>query len=178
MLSDTVGFIKKLPHQLVASFHATLEEALNADLLFVVVEGPNGEAVEHLRTVENVLEHLGADHIPRIFVINKMDRVDDMSVLTPIYAYGGTSCPISAKTGDGVDGLLCKVQEYLASYEQRVQILVPHAAGALHAEIRSAATVLSEFYTEEGCLMELQVSPTMLGRILAKGAIVSGSNPE
>ena len=171
LLSDTVGFIRKLPPELVASFHATLEEALNADLLFVVVEASNPEAVGHLREVESVLERLGADHIPRIYLLNKLDRIEDKSMLAPLYAYGGTAVPLSAHTGEGIDQLLSSLQRYLASFEQRIQILVPHTAGSLVSEIRTTTTVHSEFYTEEGCLMEVQVSPSILGRLLAKGAV-------
>jgi GTP-binding protein HflX len=173
LLSDTVGFIRKLPHQLVASFHATLEEALNADLLFVLIDGSSSDAIHHLHTVEQVLEHLGADHIPRVHVVNKIDRIDDMSVLAPIYAHGGTSVLVSARTGQGFDDLAQALQVYLANFEQTVTILVPHSAGALHSEIRASTSVLSEFYSEDGCLMEIQASPARLGRLLAKGAQLS-----
>ena len=173
LLSDTVGFIKKLPHQLVASFHATLEEALNADLLFLLVDGSSPDAIGHLHTVEQVLAELGAAYIPRIHVVNKVDRIDDQSVLAPIYAHGGTVVPVSARTGQGFEDLAIALQTYLANFEQRVTILVPHVAGALHSEIRAATTVLSEFYTEDGCLLEIQASPSVLGRLLAKGARVS-----
>jgi GTP-binding protein HflX len=172
LLSDTVGFIHKLPHQLVASFHATLEEALNADLLFVLVDASDPDSIEQLRTVDGVLEELGADHIPRIYVYNKTDRIADASQLAALYSRGGRAVAISARTGAGVGDLERTLQNYLASSEQRIQVLVPHAAGGLHAEIRNSATILSEFYTAEGCLMELQVSATMLGRILARGGIL------
>lgn len=172
LLSDTVGFIKKLPHQLVASFHATLEEALNADLLFVVSDGSNPQAAEHLDAVEDVLATLGADHIPRIYVHNKTDRIEDRSMLAPLFARGGQAIAVSAKTGDGIAELAQSLQKYLARSEQKIQVLIPHTAGALHAEIRVSTTVVSEFYTEEGCLMEIQVSPSLLGRLLSKGAIL------
>ena len=172
LLSDTVGFIKKLPHQLVASFHATLEEALNADLLFLVVDSSNINAVDHLDAVEEVLENLGADHIPRLYVLNKTDQVEDQSMLAPLFQRGGTSVAVSAKTGAGLDDLAHSLQTYLASSEQVIQMLIPHTAGALHAEIRASTTVLSEFYSEDGCLMEVQATPAMLGRLLSKGAIL------
>lgn len=171
LLSDTVGFIRKLPHQLVASFHATLEEALSADLLFVVVEASNSEARTQLETVEEVLERLGAGHIPRLHLLNKVDQVEDRSLLVPLYAHSKSALPISARTGEGVDELQVQLQSFLAGYEQQVEVLIPHEAGKLHAEIRNMATVLSEFYSEAGCLMELRVSPTILGRILSQGAV-------
>ena len=74
------------------------------------------------------------------------------------------------QAGDGMQDLFAAIQSHLADVENRVEILLPHTAGNLHAEIRAKATVLSEFYTEDGCLMELQASPALLGRLLAEGA--------
>ncbi len=170
LLSDTVGFIRKLPHQLVASFHATLEEALNANLLFVLLDSSSPEAIEELHTVEEVLEELGAGEIPRIYLLNKVDRLEDRSHLAPLYAYGGQAVAISASSGEGVYELQEALKAFLANSEQVVTVLVPHVAAKLYSEIRKSSTVLSEFYTESGCLMELQVSPSMLGRILSQGA--------
>lgn len=173
LLSDTVGFIRNIPHQLVASFHATLEEALQADLLLVVVDATSSEGLEQLLTVERVLEDLGAASIPRIHVLNKADRLTDRSLLAPYYAHDPHAVVASAETGEGLDRLEERLQEHLAACERRIEILVPHAAGGLHAEIRNTTTVLSEFYTSEGCLVECLVSPRLLGELLAKGAVVS-----
>ena len=170
LLSDTVGFIRKLPHQLVASFHATLEEALNADLLFLVIDGSNPEAIEHVHTVERVLETLDADHIPRIYVINKRDRIDDMSILAPLHRHGGHSVLVSARRHLGFDELATAVQDFLAQTERVVTMLIPHTAGSLHAELRSAATILAEHYVERGCVIDAQIGPTMLGRAISQGA--------
>jgi GTPase len=176
LLTDTVGFIRKLPHQLVASFHATLEEALNADLLLVMVDGSSPEASDQLQTVDEVLEGLGADDLPRVTVINKTDLVQDLGMLGALYKHDPHAVAISVLTGDGQEQLMAKLQEKVAQVENRVEILVPHRAGALHAEIRAKATVLSEFYTEMGCLMEIQVSPALLGRLLAEGATLANQD--
>ena len=173
LLSDTVGFIRKLPHQLVASFHATLEEALHADLLFLVMDGSSPDMMQQLQTVEEVLADLGADELPRMHIINKIDQVDDHSLLSPALMYDRNAVPVSAKTGEGIDNLMTRLQDHLARREQTVHILVPHAAGALHAEIRATTTVHSEFYSVDGCLMEVQVSPQMLGRLLSRGAVLA-----
>ena len=173
MLSDTVGFIRKLPHQLVASFHATLEEALNADLLFLVVDGSNPDCLAHLKTVEEVLEQLGAAELPRVPVINKVDAVEDQSFVSGLYLHDSAAIAVSALRGDGIDGLLARLQIHLGECERRVEILVPHASGSLRSEIRSKATVLSEFFTEQGCLMEILISPTTLGSIVARGAVLA-----
>jgi GTP-binding protein HflX len=170
LLSDTVGFIRNLPHQLVASFHATLEEALNADLLFVLVDASSPQAQEQLQTVAEVLDMLGATSLPQVTVLNKIDALQDRAGLATLLNHDGRAVPISAATGEGIEHLESRLQEILASSERRVEILVPHAAGALHAEIRRNTTVLSEFFTAEGCLMECLVSGQLLGRLLAKGA--------
>jgi GTP-binding protein HflX len=177
LLTDTVGFLRKLPHQLVASFHATLEEALHADLLLVLIDGSSPEALEQLQTVDEVLETLGAQNLPRITVLNKLDLVADRASLTPLWQADARAVAVSVKTGDGMDELFGAIQNHLAAVEQRVEVLLPHTAGALHGEIRAKATVLSEFYTEEGCLMTIQASPALLGRLMAGGARVSEAKP-
>jgi GTP-binding protein HflX len=170
LLTDTVGFLRKLPHQLVASFHATLEEALHADLLLVLVDGSSPEAAEQLRTVDEVLETLGSQNLPRITVLNKLDLVADRASLTPLYQMDPKAVAVSVLTGDGMSDLFAAIVSHLATVEQRVDLLLPHSAGALHGEVRAKATVLSEFYTEEGCMMTIQASPALLGRLMAGGA--------
>jgi GTP-binding protein HflX len=170
LLTDTVGFLRKLPHQLVASFHATLAEALHADLLLVLVDGSSAEAADQLRTVDEVLETLGAKELPRITVLNKLDLVADRANLAPLWQIEPRAVPVSVLTGDGLPDLYAAIQDHLAAVEQRVELLLPHAAGSLHGEIRRQATVLSEFYTEAGCLMTIQASPALLGRLMAEGA--------
>ncbi|MBK8097589.1 MAG: GTPase HflX [Planctomycetes bacterium] len=170
LLTDTVGFIRKLPHQLVASFHATLAEALHADLLLVMVDGSSAEAVDQLKTVGEVLEELGAANMARVTVFNKIDQVDDRTQMAPLWQADPEAVAISVKSGEGMESLMAALQEQLAEVENRVELLIPHSGGALRAEIHAKATVLSEFYTEQGCLMEIQVSPALLGRLLAEGA--------
>ena len=173
LLTDTVGFLRKLPHQLVASFHATLEEALHADLLLVLVDGSSQEAEDQLRTVDEVLETLGSANLPRITVLNKLDLVADRASLAPLFQMDANAVAVSVLTGDGLPDLFAAIQNHLAAVEQKVELLLPHSAGALHGEIRAKATVISEFYTEAGCLITIQASPALLGRLLAEGARVA-----
>ena len=170
LLTDTVGFIRKLPHQLVASFHATLAEALHADLLLVMIDGSSAEAVDQLKTVGEVLEELGAANMNRVTVFNKIDQIDDRTQMAPLWQADPEAVAVSVKSGEGMESLMAALQEQLAVVENRVELLIPHSGGALRAEIHAKATVLSEFYTEQGCLMEIQVSPALLGRLLAEGA--------
>ena len=170
LLTDTVGFIRKLPHELVASFHATLQEALAADLLLVLVDGSSPEAIDQLKTVDEVLQQLGAANLPRVTVLNKLDLVADRAQLAALWQQEPRAVAVSVLSGEGMPELMNAMQEHIASFENKVSILVPHSAGGLHGEIRAKATVLSEFYTEQGCLMEIQASPALLGRLLAEGA--------
>ncbi len=170
LLSDTVGFIDDLPHQLIASFHATLEEALSADLLLMVVDASDPEGMKQLHTVEEVLEQLGAGHIPSLYLLNKCDNISDKGTLAQFFSHAPKGIPISAKTGEGVEQFQNALIDHLATCEETVEILVPHTAGGLRAEIRSSTTVLNEEHTEEGSLMSILVSPRLLGKILAKGA--------
>jgi GTP-binding protein HflX len=170
LLTDTVGFIKKLPHELVASFHATLEEALAADLLLVLIDGSSPEAAEQLATVNEVLESLHAADLARITVINKLDLVADRGSLAELWQSDQRAVAISALTGEGLEELFSSIQSQVAQVENRCSLLVPHTAGALLSHIRAKATVLSEFYTQQGCLVEVQVSPALLGRLLSEGA--------
>ena len=176
LVSDTVGFIHDLPHQLVSSFHATLEEALHADLLLVVVDGSDPEAADQLHTVEEVLEQLGAGNTPRLYAFNKVDLLanggpdGDRSQLAPLFKLAANAIPIAASTGEGVADLTAAVQEYLKSSEETVEILVPHNRGTLRSEVRQMASVLDERHVEEGSIVQMVVSKRVLGRLLAKGA--------
>jgi len=180
LLTDTVGFIKKLPPELVASFHATLEEAFAADLLLVLVDASALDALDQLRTVDEVLDSLNASEIPRVTVLNKVDVVTDRADLAALWNIDPKAVAISVKNGEGIEDLMAALQDRLADNESVVNILVPHKAGALLSHIRAKATVNSEFYTEQGCLMEIQVSPALLGRLLAEGARVAevGDRPD
>jgi GTP-binding protein HflX len=173
LLTDTVGFIRKLPHELVASFHATLQEALAADLLLVLVDGSSPEAIDQLKTVDEVLQQLGASTLPRVTVLNKLDLVADRAQLAALWQQEPRAVAVSVLSGEGMPELMNAMQDHIASFENKVSILVPHTAGGLHGEIRATATVISEFYTEQGCLMEIQASPALLGRLLAEGARIA-----
>ncbi|MGE0142844.1 MAG: GTPase HflX [Planctomycetota bacterium] len=170
LLSDTVGFIRKLPHQLVASFHATLEEALNADLLFLVIDGSSHESMQHVHTVEEVLSDLGAGNTPRIYLINKLDRVQDRSILAPLYSHGGVVVAVSAKQRTGFDVLEQTLLDYLAQLELEREILIPHDSGALRAEVRRVATVLAESFDELGSRMRIRATRAVIDQLLARGA--------
>src|SRR5205823_1155755 len=114
LLSDTVGFIRDLPHHLIASFKATLEEARQARLLLHVVDASSPHAEEHIEAVNKVLKELGCDKQPTLLVLNKVDRVTDTSLLHVLEKHHPRSVAISAATGQGIDSLCDAVIEMLS----------------------------------------------------------------
>jgi GTP-binding protein HflX len=127
--------------------------------------------------VIDVLDVLGAAGIPRITVLNKIDALADRGELAPLLVHEQHAVAVSARTGEGIEALEALLQDHLAASERRIEILVPHRAAALHAEIRRSTTVLAESYTEEGCLMECLISPSLLDRLVSKGAILPNGQP-
>ena len=127
VISDTVGFIRKLPHQLVEAFKATLEELEYADLLLHVIDVSNPEWQEQAQVVENLILELGAGELPRINVFNKSDCVPAGEIMP----HGEDICAISAKTGEGVDKLLAVIDKRLDKGTRRVVLHLPYDKGGL-----------------------------------------------
>ena len=149
LLVDTVGFISKLPHDLVEAFHSTLEEAALADVLVIVSDASNPEAAAQRDVVEEVLLKLHADTQPRIEVMNKCDLAPDTPSLIP------GALHVSARTGEGMEGLLGAIAKKLRTAEQIYEVLVPFERYGLMSEMRRRGRVLSETHTEEGTLLRL-----------------------
>ena len=170
IVTDTVGFIHKLPHQLVDAFRATLEEVNRADVLLEVVDAADGHAAEHRVTVQAVLEQLGAGDKPRLVALNKVDLLDaaarDGSHATPIV--GGT-VPISAATGFGLDALRVGLGAVLASLWVDIDVDVPYAAGDLLARVRERGTVDLDYHGE-GVHVRGRVAPALAGELEAAAA--------
>ena len=142
VLSDTVGFIRKLPHQLVEAFKATLEELEYADLLLHVVDVSNPEWKQQAQVVDNLIQELGAGELPRIEVYNKSDRVPVGEILP----HGEDICAISAKTGEGVDRLLEMIDKRLDKGTRRVTLHLPYDKGGLLDMLYREAKVESVEY--------------------------------
>ena len=144
VISDTVGFIRKLPHQLVEAFKATLEELEYADLLLHVIDVSNPEWQEQAQVVENLILELGAGELPRIDVFNKSDRVPAGEIMP----HGEDICAISAKTGEGVDKLLEMIDKRLDKGTRRVVLHLPYDKGGLLDMLYREAKVESVEYSE------------------------------
>ena len=144
VISDTVGFIRKLPHQLVEAFKATLEELEYADLLLHVIDVSNPEWQQQAQGVENLILELGAGELPRIDVFNKADCLP----VGEIMPHGEDICAISAKTGEGVDRLLEMIDQRLDKGTRRVTIRLPYDKGGLLDMLYREAKVESVDYGE------------------------------
>ncbi len=165
VITDTVGFIHKLPHQLVDAFRATLEEVNRADVLLEVVDAADGHATEHRLTVQAVLDELGAGDKPRLVALNKVDLIEggalDPGRPSPIV--GGT-VPISAATGFGLDALRTELAAVLASLWVDIDLDLPYAAGDLLARVRERGSVDID-YRGDGVHVTGRVAPALAGEL-------------
>lgn len=169
LLSDTVGFIRKLPHHLVEAFKATLEELSYADLLLHVIDTSNPKWREQAEVVEKLIVELGAEQTPRIDVFNKIDRCP-----SEILPHGEDIVSISAKTGQGLDELLSKIGDRLDTGAHRVVLHLPYDKGGVLDLLHREAKVERVDYGET-IEVEAVCTPIQLGRL--KDYIVSGWTP-
>ncbi|MEJ7749442.1 MAG: GTPase HflX [Candidatus Limnocylindrales bacterium] len=170
IVTDTVGFIHKLPHQLVDAFRATLEEVNRADILVEVVDASDGHATEHRATVQTVLEELGAADTPRLVAFNKADLMtaEAREELAPAPALSGAVL-VSALTGYGLDDLRAEIAAALASLWVDVDVTVPYTAGELLARVRERGAVEVE-YGERDVRIQGRVAPSLAGELEAVAA--------
>ena len=159
LLSDTVGFIRKLPHHLVSAFKATLEELKYADLLLHVVDVSDPDWEIHMKTVDGVIKQLGAEEIPRVIVYNKIDRCAE----TPYLEAG--SVQMSARTGQGEAELLQAIERVLGRGKHQLRLLIPYSDGAALDMLHREARVLSTEYVENGTLVEAVMDDKTCGRL-------------
>jgi GTP-binding protein HflX len=150
--ADTVGFIRELPHELVAAFQSTLTEAREATLLLHVVDASNPRRAEQLMQVDAVLNEIGAEHIPQLIVYNKIDRLELAPRIDRDEAGRATAVWICAARGDGLDLLIRAVAERLARFVRRARLRMPASAGALRSRLYSAQAVRAEESTPDGSI--------------------------
>lgn len=161
-LSDTVGFISRLPHQLVAAFHATLEEVVQSDLLIHVINSASTQREEQVKDVESVLKLLGADQTPVIRVFNKIDLVEEWE---PGDIPGHSdSVAISAQQQLGIDALLQKLMQFLMLRDTRTEMFIPYSKSAVIAVIRDKCRVLSENFEPEGVRLQIVGKHALLNK--------------
>ncbi len=161
LLSDTVGFIRKLPTHLIEAFKATLEELSFADVLLHVIDLSNPEWEEQARVVDELIAQLGAAETPCLRVYNKCDRYFG------ILPHGEDVVCLSAKSGEGADALVGKLSEMLGRGKRHVTLAIPYASAGLIDTLQREAAVLNTEYTEEGIAVEAVVPAELFGRVKA-----------
>ena len=162
LLSDTVGFIDKLPHNLVKAFRSTLQEVKDADLLLHVIDFSDPDFSDHIRVTKDTLEELSASHIPVLYVYNKADLLDPSAppklVDQKLY--------LSAKSDSGMEALLEAIENLLNQGDKTLTLLIPFSMGQIVSDLTLNARILSTEYTPEGTLIEVQGAPGVLDRYL------------
>jgi GTP-binding protein HflX len=166
LLVDTVGFIHRLPHQLVEAFKSTLEEVRRADLLLHVVDATNPEAEQQIAIVERVLEEIGAGATPTILAWNKIDRAGeapprDVAAHPQIVDVAA----IAAATGQGLGDLLATIERWLDRERVRIEVTIPASRGDLLALVHRAAKVVSEHYDEGEARITALATPKLAGQL-------------
>lgn len=164
ILTDTVGFIRKLPHSLVAAFRATLEEVNEADLILLVADVSHGGVDDHIRAVLAVLDEIGALDKPIVTVYNKTDAADPHVVRMKIHS--GEDCvAVSAKTGEGLDALLRRMDAHFASTRRRVTLRIPQREPRLIARIYEHGRVIHREYRDDSVILDAEVDASLGGAI-------------
>ena len=162
LLSDTVGFVKSLPHQLVASFKATLEEAVNADLLLHIVDVSNSDALNQIESVNKVLAEIGCGQKPTLEVLNKVDivkNIGDFDILQTLYP---DAVSISAKTGFGLDDLNRAVTAKYKGDELLIRVQSSPSRGRIQSFLRAHSRVLNEQYTDTSVFIDARLGRNQL----------------
>lgn len=164
LVSDTVGFIKKLPHDLVASFRSTLAEALEASLLLFVVDASDPTYELQLNVTLSVLREIGADAVPSLLLLNKIDRVNetDRAVLREKHP---DAILLSSQVPEDVTALREAIIAYFEAAMVEEQLMLPYAKQALLSEVYANAHVLSEDYDATGCLLRIRGLPGAIARL-------------
>lgn len=160
ILSDTVGFISKLPHHLVDAFRATLEELEYADLLIHVIDASDPDREDHIAVVDKLIGQLAKPGIPVIQCYNKADLVETVDI--PV---GKDRVAVSARNGVGLDRLLKLVEDALALGQHQAKLLLPYAKGGLLERLHQEAKVLSVDYAADGILVEAVCGPVLYGQL-------------
>ena len=163
LLTDTVGFIRKLPHTLIEAFKSTLEEAVYADVLLHVVDASSSQAEIQMHVVYETLRELGAGEKPVITVLNKQDLLSEKRILRDFQAE--YTILASAKTGEGIDKIQEALGEVLRSQKIYIERVYPYSQGGVLPLIRSRGELVSEEYLPEGIAVKAYVPKEIYGKI-------------
>lgn len=157
LLTDTVGFIRKLPHGLVEAFKATLEEVVRADLLLHVVDVSHPQAAEQIEAVNTVLEEIGASGKPTLMVFNKIDKLNGNGNMF-LQQHPGAVC-VSAQTGEGLPALLAELNNQVRPIREFMELSVPHEESAVIARLHAVGQVVERDYNGEKAWFKVRIPP-------------------
>ncbi len=166
LLTDTVGFIRKLPHNLLDAFKSTLEEVVLSDLILITADASDPQVADHVRIVDEILQELGAGEKQSVIVMNKMDRIE-LDDRLPLAREDRPVVEVSAKTGQGLDDLLRIIGNLAFSNRCKGWFLFPYQAAADLAWLHENGKVYQTRYVEAGTLVEAELDGTLAGRIEA-----------
>ncbi|MTD16539.1 GTPase HflX [Nakamurella sp. YIM 132087] len=164
-LTDTVGFVRHLPHQLVESFRSTLEEVADADVLLHVIDGSDARPLEQISAVREVLAEIDAAKVPEILVVNKVDDADPATLMELRHQLPGAVF-VSARTGEGIGHLREILAQALPEPAVEVTALIPFTEGSLVSRIHAEGTVLAETHVADGTLLSAKVHRDLAGQLL------------
>ena len=166
VLSDTVGFIRHIPHDLIQAFHATLEEVKSADLLLHVVDVTDEQRYDHIEQVNEVINEIGAGEVPQIMVYNKIDGVEQVEPRVEINDLNAPKVWLSAHTGAGIGQLKKLIAAQVAARQETYRIHLPADAGKLRASLFERGAVCDEAQDGSGgWVMRINIDPPSLERI-------------
>lgn len=165
-LSDTVGFVKHLPHQLIDAFKSTLEEVSGADLILHIVDGSHADPKGQIKAVREVIREIGGDKIPEIIAINKAD-IADSEVMMELLREEPDAYAISVHTGFGIATLLRAIETSLPRPREEVRVLLPYDRGDLVSQIHDRGEIISEEYLPDGTALHARVDGA-LAHVLVK----------
>ena len=164
-ISDTVGFINKLPHQLIAAFKATFEEAKESDILLHVIDISSPHFEAHITAVNRTLEEIGMPQKIIIHVLNKIDSVPHERMISAWARKLENGVAISASTGEGVKTLLSMIEDFISSSMQRVKLKIPFDAGKTISHILRNGNIITKKYIDTGVIIEAEVNKAMVGSL-------------
>jgi GTP-binding protein HflX len=165
LVTDTVGFIQKLPTTLVAAFRATLEEIREADVIVHVADVTHSNAEQQVATVLDVLRELGATEEPIVTALNKIDALPIESHAAFTAGLPGNTVALSALTGEGIAGLLGKIEQCLVEELVTVRLLIPYVRGDLLSLIHERGAITHEVHRPEGTQLVARIPPDLAGRV-------------
>lgn len=166
ILSDTVGFIRNIPHDVIDAFHATLKEVREADLLLHIVDANDEQRYSRIKQVDAVIEEIRADTVPQILVFNKIDQNQEMSARIERHDGSIPKVWLSARTGEGVSELLQLIHDFLMPSQQPYVLRLPSTASQLRARLFQSGQVDKESIDESGgWIMHIKIDPNALTRL-------------